>query len=313
MPVSNIGSSGQDGVGFEPPSTATDDGGISAEDDWETPVAATAPDGTLGGNAETEWKVEEGESSASADSFFDVFVEVSNDGGDSTERRRGDVILEDLSVRGAYIKIDDIKGEAIDNKRPVGSQATIVIDGANARDEATPKILNLQTKELDKASPKLQEGAGSDTEARVDSFFDIFTEVTDDGLALQAVAIAQNDEKIESISLNFEEVEVTYKSQGKILGFIPVNLKQRVTVDTSDGDTFGEVKVKFPWWAFLAKKDSSVENTERTVQTEMLSMDLRAAAPSQDGDDRPTEEVAFYYNKIQSAALEVLSNTLKAQ
>ena len=65
-------------------------------------------------------------------------------------------------------------------------------------------------------------------------------EILKDGLDEAGVAT-------EHISLNFEKITTKVKQEVKLFGFIPVQAIATVEIDAEE-----RVKVKFPWWAFLA-------------------------------------------------------------
>ncbi len=51
----------------------------------------------------------------------------------------------------------------------------------------------------------------------------------------------------ESISLNYEKIKAKVAQPAKLFGLIPIVLAAEVEIDAAS-----QVKVKFPWWAFLA-------------------------------------------------------------
>lgn len=63
---------------------------------------------------------------------------------------------------------------------------------------------------------------------------------------------------VEEIRLNFEKIKtniiIEVKREIKFLGVIPINAKAEVDMNTT-----GKVKVKFPWWAFLASGKNKEE------------------------------------------------------
>lgn len=68
-----------------------------------------------------------------------------------------------------------------------------------------------------------------------------------------------SEQAIESISMNFEKITTRYRQSVKLFGFIPMTAMATVEIDAEQN-----VKVKFPWWGFLASgKDN--ENVGQKV------------------------------------------------
>jgi|GEM_PF-6656571 len=140
-----------------------------------------------------------------------------------------------------------------------------------------------------------------------DSFFDIFVDVTDDDLQLQAVSVAQSDKNVKEIKLTENEVRVDYFEEVKLFGLIPVKTTKTITVNTNAAEQISRVKVKMPWWHVFGRKTVRPHDLQTAIEEE-----LNKAIPAQtDTDDRPTEEVAFYYNKISAQTLQTISNVSK--
>ena len=128
-----------------------------------------------------------------------------------------------------------------------------------------------------------------------DSFFDIWPAVdTDEELTLYAVGVAQADEEIEDIEIKDDSVMVESEETVRLFGFIPVEADRTVTVGTNEDGEVTDVEVDYPWWGFLAAKAGA------DLEVELMA--------SGDADDRPTEEVAFYYNKIQARILSTIAS-----
>lgn len=241
----------------------------------------------------------------------------------------------DNGLRAAFIKIGDIKGEAADNAAPEGDGTEaqtskpkeIVVVGSKVRDEDIPFPIQWGGTGSENAAPDsffdIWIDAGEDRNAAPDSFFDIFTDlgedrsapdsffdifvdVTGEDVALQAISVAQANENVEEVQVLENEVKVTYDEPMRLLGFIPLQGTRTVVVDTSDPSRDGRVKVQFPWWRFLATTQTDAESLSEAIETE-----LDATIPVVPVDDRPTEEVAFYYNKIQAQTLQTISNIAK--
>lgn len=66
--------------------------------------------------------------------------------------------------------------------------------------------------------------------------------------SMYASALAKSDTNVESVSLDKQKVSVAYKTNGKLLGFIPVSVPVKATVYAT-----GETTVNYPWYTFMTK------------------------------------------------------------
>lgn len=301
---SNIGSSGEDGTTVE--REMKESGEKGGTEDINIGVGELQETGTIVGHE--EWIVIESVFGARVEvnkgEFIDSIIDSSNGG-----------------LRSGYLKIGDIKGEATESaKKP----KEIVVVGSKVREEDVPFVIQwggtgssasadsffdiwIDAGEDRNAAPDsffdIFPDIGEGRSAMADSFFDIFVDVTDADLHLQAVSIAQTNTEVEEVEVLESEVRVSHREQMRLFGFIPVNGTRTITVDTTDPERDGKVKIRFPWWSFLASKTTDTASLETQIETE-----LDATIPVADTDDRPTEEVAFYYNKIQAQTLKVISS-----
>lgn len=227
------------------------------------------------GNVEYTWKVEEGEGvQAPAMNKSDLIESISSksDGG--------------LQSVDLFLKIDDIKGESSDEEAKSSKPKEIVVVGSKVRDEDVPQIV-LPT---------------DDPEYPADSFFDITFVASDEDLVLNAVAVAQNDENIEEVTISDESVSVGYTTTVKLLGFIPVKTSQKATVTFGDGERgtnseeLGRVKVVMPWWHVFGRK---------TVRPH----DLKAAIE----EELAVENVTLNFAQVRARAFQTLSNIMKTK
>lgn len=210
-----------------------------------------------------------------------------------------------------YVKLGDIKGESTDAGHTSKKPKEIVVVGSKVRADDVPQ-LTLPEVGDEVASDSFfdiwVESAGQ-KKGTVDSFFDISTDVSDEDLHLQAVSVAQSDKNVKEVSVNDDGVQVDYDEEVKLFGLIPLHTTKVIEVNTNAVAHTDRVKVRFPWWHVFATKDT--DSAELSAQIEG---DLSAKIPeATDTEDRPTEEVAFYYNKIQAQTLLTISNSLKAQ
>jgi len=249
----------------------------------------------------------------------------------STRMNKADLIESIASnseggLRAVFVKIEGIEGESkdetsddsdldLDDDSDGASAAKtskpkeIVVVGSKVRGKNVPQLLREDSEE--KGTPDsffdiwveamTEEGASAP-----DSFFDIFVDITDEDLQLHAVSVAQSNKAIKEIKLTDEEVRVDYFEEVKLFGLIPVETTKTITVNTNAAEQISRVKVRMPWWHIFA-----VKNTKLEVLTEDIETALNKDIPAK--DDRPTEEVAFYFNKISAQTLQTISNVSKAQ
>ena len=93
---------------------------------------------------------------------------------------------------------------------------------------------------------------------------------SDEGRAKAAEILMQGAQEegvpVESISLNFEKIEARVNQKVKLFGFIPATAEATVEINAKQ-----EIKVKFPWWAYLARgKDRSVGERVFTAISNVL-------------------------------------------
>ncbi len=85
---------------------------------------------------------------------------------------------------------------------------------------------------------------------------------TKQDLGTYAGDIAARDTDVESVEIEEDTVEVSYKKPARLFGIFPTKIKEDVVVKT---DSLGrpDVEVKRPWWAiFTSEKDSKEEVAE---------------------------------------------------
>lgn len=242
-------------------------------------------------------------------------------------------------LRSGYLKIDDIKGEStesdgvepdeIDAPAPESSAKKpkeIVVVGSKVRGDNVPQLIRDTGEEsaapdsffdiwIDLGEDRntapdsffdIFTDLGEDRNAAPDSFFDIFVDVSEEDLHLQAVSIAQTDENVEEVKVLEDRVRVDLKEEVRLFGIIPIRTTKTIVVDTTDPGSDSRVKVQFPWWHVFTTGGGDPEALAEEIEAE-----LDDTIPTADTDDRPTEEVAFYYNKIQAQTLQTISNVSK--
>ena len=89
---------------------------------------------------------------------------------------------------------------------------------------------------------------------------------TKEDLEAYMVAVAQNDNNIEEITVYEEEITLRYRHEARLLGLIPVTMTTRTTVDEQ-----GRVRVRTPWWSFLARHGA--KGAEEEIEEEIEKTD----------------------------------------
>lgn len=122
--------------------------------------------------------------------------------------------------------------------------------------------------------------------------------ITEEDLTDYAEALLASGEDISSISVRDDVIGLTFDQQVKLLGLFSIRMEQHVDV-SADSAEEGRVKVKFPWWAFLAKKDISADAIKVAVEDELKKDNVA----EQDPDSLQTRQ------EVQE--LQTLGNTMK--
>jgi len=233
---------------------------------------------TRGGNAETTWKVEEGEKANDGTELDDIGITATShsdtEGGhkgeidvltidvqDDGTGRTVDIMLEETShsepmtkadlihslneQRAVFVKLGDIKGES-DGAAGASKPKEIVVVGSKVRA----------------------------SEASFDVFFDIDTGVVEDedDLALHAAVLAQNDENVEEVSIQTEMISLSYKMPVRLFGIIPATMTQVAQVK-ADPEATDRVQVRLPWWHVLSAVEVTKEEYEEALREEIVQYD----------------------------------------
>jgi len=222
---------------------ATDAGeGTNATGEMNLEInAGTTSSEEKGGKIEHEWKVEEGESTPG----------IEPDDIDANTEQEAQVDY--------FLKIDGVDGESKDDKKK-SSAAAEMEEAMDVMAESDPEPV------MPDFSILL--GGGSQTKEA--------QEARDNAAKLLLTEIQENTESgerpMETLSLNFEKIKMKYeKSEVKLFGFIPVQAAATVEIDAEN-----TVKVKFPWWAFLASgKDADEIKTQSITHLGAALIELR--------------------------------------
>jgi hypothetical protein len=230
-------------------------------------------------------------------------------------------------VHSGYLKIDDIKGESSDSAGGNAETTWKVEEGEKA---SKPKeIVVVGSKTTDKATPKLLEASCGGTHVVCEPK----NAVTPDGLTDFALRTVNSFESVNEIIMDDTQVEVKGNQPFKLFGFIPMNLKQTVSVSL-DQDSFGRVKVKFPWYSFFGRKTvrshdlmtdleqgimdtqfskwklMDFDGTQSDPGTGPAGEEIMADETQGTTGDRPTENITFNFNEVKAQLLDTISQTL---
>ena len=238
-----------------------------------------------------------------------------DDGGDDTQvsaMNKSDLIesiasKSDGGLRSTdlFMKVDD--AVTIVDEAVVKKPREIVVVGSKVRGEGVPQLVAPS----EDVSPA--------------SFFDVFVNIGgEDDLKLYVVATVQSDENIEEVTLSDKEVSVDYRTTIHLLGFISVKTTQRATITfggsgaDSAPDKFGRVKVSLPWWHVFGRKEVRARDLRVAIEEELESkwkvseFDAVSGADAE-AADRPSENIALYFTKVQAQAFQLLSNIMRTK
>jgi hypothetical protein len=75
-----------------------------------------------------------------------------------------------------------------------------------------------------------------------------------------------HDDNIKSITAESAKTETVYKQDGRLLGFIPVKMNVRSTVNAD-----GTAKVRYPWYKFMTSAVGGKVTSEEILETAMIA------------------------------------------
>jgi len=85
-------------------------------------------------------------------------------------------------------------------------------------------------------------------------------------------ASVQNDERLESVAISENQMNLTYKRDGRLLWIIPIQMHTDVSVDAE-----GTVDVRYPWYSFLVATSESQADLEARLASEVASIETNLA------------------------------------
>lgn len=302
LTVSNIGSSGEDGV--------SDDGltvsniGSSGEDGVDAAGSEREPE--IEGFLDIEGSDESGSGHSPLEIEVDVFFDITTIKVEDHGRKT--YFETDLKDRAALIVLIAEKLEL----SPKDVEAVIMVEhedrasrpddrDPSATDMTTPVDANHNTTRSNRSTDAHDvdsDGDGIDDSNRStpDSFFDIFVDIdvsrrdmdrvddrpeirtstdvrTKDDLRVYVETLVSDENHIEEVETREDEVRVTTHHRARLFGFIPVKARAQTHVSFEKNEASeiqSRVKVRFPWWKFLARvEEKTAETTEAEVKTRL--------------------------------------------
>jgi len=120
---------------------------------------------------------------------------------------------------------------------------------------------------------------------------------------------------VNEIRMDDTKIEMDGMQPFRLFGFIPMQIKQTLVVSVNP-DSFGRVKVQFPWYRFLGRGDIKGEelriNLQESMSTTQVSKwevaEFDAAKP--DPTSVPTETVTFNFSEVKAQMLQAMSTVL---
>ncbi len=122
--------------------------------------------------------------------------------------------------------------------------------------------------------------------------------MTKEDLSLYVRSLIQNNSSIKNVAIEDNSVTVKYATRGKLLGFIPVWLSPKTTVDT-----MGNVKVSYPWYSGISSK--KVKLTADVVKKELTVLGLVA-------EEEPVTPVTEMSMQYRARLVESLDGVIKS-
>lgn len=96
---------------------------------------------------------------------------------------------------------------------------------------------------------------------------------TFEDLQVYIEAVVLNDAAIEGIEIRQGILELESREQGKLFGFIPIEMSSRVIVDLTLQDSESDpVDVKLPWWHIFVKKSYSPSALEEELRANTIGV-----------------------------------------
>jgi len=232
---------------------------------------------------------------SSVDSFFDVFVDFSDEGTQE-------------AVDAFFLELGDIKGESEVKSIENGDEPGDIKSG-DEEGSATSVSKSKKPKEIVIVGSKVKEVIKSG-DVQVRGWDPEKKEVTIDPEDVEEAkdlldfigATVVSDENIEKVAISPERIELEYAQPAKLFGFIPMSLTAKVVLSKKD-----KLKVKFPWYAFLTS--DNVKEVKKDI--DVLSLAWGAVASI---GDTEMQDKALKFQTISNllrASHDTASNSIR--
>lgn len=156
---------------------------------------------------------------------------------------------------GVYVKLGDIKGESENSaSTSSGSESksgNVEFEWKVEKGEKAnkPKEIIVVGSKVRGWDPKTKEEILSVAPTNV-------SEVeTDEDLVFFITANTLEVEVVEEVSLNYGKIKISAAIPAKLFGLVPTSIATTLVIERdSTSNSYGRVKVQFPWWHVLTKK-----------------------------------------------------------
>ena len=183
------------------------------------------------------------------------------------------VFSAETPLPGIYLELGTIKGESEEKQMDSDDDATI--NSSEAELETSGNVeYEWKVEEGEKANKPKEiivvggkvRGWDPKTKEEIVSVApSTATEVvTDEDLALFVTAGTLKTEMVEEVSINYKKIKVSAGIPAKLFGLVPTSISTTLVIERdAESNSYGRVKVQFPWWHILTAKLVS----EQTVQS----------------------------------------------
>jgi hypothetical protein len=213
-------------------------------------------------------------------------------------------------VRSGYLKMDGIKGESSDSSSGGNAETTWKVEEGEAA-KKPKEIVVVGSKSIDKASPKILEATCQGLNATCQPQ----DAVTPETLADFAERTVNSFDSVNEIRMDDAKVEVDSAQDFRLFGFIPMRLKQTVSVSV-EPDDFGRVKVKFPWYHVLGRKTVRPHDLQTGLETGVSAAQFskwEAAeldAANDETQEKMVDSFTFNFHEVRAQLLQAVSHAL---
>lgn len=124
-----------------------------------------------------------------------------------------------------------------------------------------------------------------------------------------AKGVLLEDESVESVSFDDGKIEVKYKAQARLFGFIPFRFTETIRIEANEEEA-NRIQVRFPWYSFLLSSDISAADLKDLLAEDLDNENVTFNPLATGG----TGDMSVEGNaSVFAQALEALSNALKAR